>query len=73
VGVPYSLLNQQARKEEVMPKNRRIRLIGKQAAFNAEVWARAVEALARQLQREAAAKGPAGEPKPPGAKPEAGS
>lgn len=56
-----------------MPKNRRIRLIGKQAAFNAEVWARAVEALARQLQREAAAKGPAGEPKPPGAKPEAGS
>jgi hypothetical protein len=35
-----------------MSKNRRIRLIGKRAVFNAEVWARAVEALARQLQRE---------------------
>ena len=57
-----------------MPKNKRIQLIGKRAAFNAEVWARAVEALARQLLREAAAtKGPADEPKPPAPKPEASS
>ena len=55
-----------------MPKNKRIRLIGKRAAFNAEVWARAVEALARQLQREAQAK-LADEPKPPEAKPETSS
>jgi|HubBroStandDraft_4_1064222.scaffolds.fasta_scaffold2121092_2 hypothetical protein len=54
-----------------MSKNRRIRLIGKRAVFNAEVWARAVEALARQLQREAAAKNPADEPKPPETRPEA--
>jgi hypothetical protein len=52
-----------------MLKHKRIRLIGKRAAFNAEVWARAVEALARQLQREAQAK-PADEPKPPAPKPE---
>jgi hypothetical protein len=39
-----------------MSKTRHIRLIGKRAAFNAEAWARAVEALARQLQREEAAK-----------------
>lgn len=56
-----------------MPKNKRIRLIGKRAAFNAEVWARAVEALARQLQREAAAKNPAAAPKPPAPRPEARS
>lgn len=55
-----------------MLKNKRIRLIGKRAPFNADVWARAVEALARQLQREAQAK-PADEPKPPAPKPEAGS
>lgn len=36
-----------------MPQNKRIRLIGKRAVFNAEAWARAVEALSRQLQREA--------------------
>jgi hypothetical protein len=56
-----------------MLKNKRIRLISKRAAFNAEVWARAVEALARQLQREAKANGPADEPKTSEAKPEAGS
>jgi hypothetical protein len=55
-----------------MLQNKRIRLIGKRAPFNAEVWARAVEALARQLQREAQTK-PADEPKPPASKPEAGS
>jgi hypothetical protein len=55
-----------------MLKNKRIRLVGKRAPFNAEVWARAVEALARQLQREAQAK-PADEPKLPAPKPEAGS
>jgi hypothetical protein len=52
-----------------MPKNKHIRLIGKRAAFNAEVWARAVEALARQLQREAQTKS-ADEPGPPAPKPE---
>lgn len=56
-----------------MPKNKRIRLIGRRAAFNAEVWARAVEALARQLQREAAAKGTADKPKSPAPEPEASS
>lgn len=56
-----------------MPKNKRIRLIGKRAAFNAEVWARAVEALARQLQRETAANDPSEEPQPPEVKPEAES
>ena len=56
-----------------MPKNRHIRLIGKRAAFNAETWARAVEALARQLQREAEATSPAAEPKPPEATSEADS
>lgn len=54
-----------------MSKNKRIRLIGKRAAFNAEVWARAVEALARQLQREAEAKG-SSDQEPPAAKPETG-
>lgn len=53
-----------------MLKNKHIRLIGKRAPFNTEVWARAVEALARQLQREAQAK-PPDEPKPPAPKPEA--
>ncbi len=56
-----------------MPKNRRIRLIGKRAVFNTEAWARAVEALARQFQREGQAGDSAPEPKPPKAKPEAGS
>lgn len=56
-----------------MPRNKRIRLIGKRATFNAEVWARAVEALARQLQREAETNGPVDEPTPPEAKPEASS
>jgi hypothetical protein len=53
-----------------MPRKTRIQLVGKRAPFNAEVWARAVEALARQLQRETLAK-PADEPKPPTPKPEA--
>ena len=35
-----------------MPRKRPIQLVGKQAAFNVEAWARAVEALARQLERE---------------------
>jgi len=56
-----------------MRKNKRIRLIGKRAAFNAEVWARAVEALAHQLQREAADSGSADEPKLPEPKSEANS
>jgi hypothetical protein len=55
-----------------MPRKTRIQLVGKRAPFNAEVWARAVEALARQLQRETQAK-PADGPKPPTPKPEAGS
>jgi hypothetical protein len=53
-----------------MPKNRRIRLIGKRATFNAEVWARAVEALARQLQREALARDATDKPQAPTPKPE---
>ena len=56
-----------------MPKNKCIRLIGKRAAFNAEVWARAVEALARQLQREAAARDPSDGTKPPEVQPETSS
>lgn len=57
-----------------MPRNKRIQLIGKRAAFNAEAWARAIEALARQLQREAQASSPTPEqPKAPEAKPEADS
>lgn len=35
-----------------MPRKRRIQLVGKEAAFNVEAWARAVQALARQLQAE---------------------
>ena len=35
-----------------MPRKRPIQLVGKKAAFNVEAWKRAVEALARQLQRE---------------------
>jgi hypothetical protein len=35
-----------------MPRKRPIQLVGKKAAFNVEAWGRAVEALARQLQRE---------------------
>ena len=35
-----------------MSRKRPIQLVGKKAAFNVEVWGRAVEALARQLQRE---------------------
>lgn len=54
-----------------MPSRRRIRLIGKRAAFNAEVWARAIEALARQLQREATVSGSTDEPKLSAPKPEA--
>jgi hypothetical protein len=56
-----------------MPRKRRIRLVGKQAAFNAEAWARAIEALARQLQREWERSGQADVPTVPGAKPEAES
>jgi hypothetical protein len=56
-----------------MPRNKRIRLIGKRATFNAEVWARAVEALARQLQHEAEVGSPTDDPKPPEAKQEAAS
>lgn len=35
-----------------MPRNRRIQLVGKETAFNVGAWARAVQALARQLQAE---------------------
>jgi hypothetical protein len=56
-----------------MLKNKRIRLVGKRAPFNAEVWARAVEALARQLQREALSTGTPDKPQTPTPKPEAGS
>jgi hypothetical protein len=56
-----------------MRKNKRIRLIGKRAVFNAEVWARAVEALAQQLQREAAASNPVDELRTPEPEPEADS
>jgi len=56
-----------------MLKNKRIRLIGKRAPFNAEVWARAVEALARQLQREAQGRDTPDQPPAPTPKPEAGS
>jgi hypothetical protein len=56
-----------------MPKNKRIQLIGKRATFNAEAWARAVEALARQLQREAGADKVADEPAAPEARPETSS
>jgi hypothetical protein len=54
-----------------MPRKRRIELVGKQASFNAEAWARAVEALARQLQREWERNGQAGVPMVPDARPEA--
>jgi hypothetical protein len=56
-----------------MSNNKHIRLIGKRAAFNAEVWARAVEALARQLVRETAARTPDGDSKPPEIEAESGS
>jgi hypothetical protein len=54
-----------------MPRKRPVQLVGKQAAFNIEAWARAVEALARQLQREWAQNGHTGEPTVPELKPEA--
>jgi hypothetical protein len=54
-----------------MPRKRRIQLVGKQAAFNAEAWARAIEALARQLQAEWQASGKPGLPALPAPKPEA--
>lgn len=53
-----------------MPRKRRIKLIGKQAAFNAETWARAVEALARQLQQEWQQNGTTGTPVVPELRPE---
>lgn len=56
-----------------MSRSKHIRLIGKRAAFNAETWARAVEALARQLQREAQFGDTNGKQKASEAKPEAGS
>jgi len=56
-----------------MPRKRRIQLVGKKATFNAEDWARAIEALARQLQREWERSGQAGVPAVPAAKPEAES
>lgn len=56
-----------------MPRKRPIQLVGKQAAFNVEVWARAVEALARQLQREWQQNGLAEVPPVPDPKPEASS
>jgi hypothetical protein len=56
-----------------MSKNKHIRLIGKRAVFNAEIWARAVEALARQLQREAQSSDATGDPQAAAPKPEAGS
>jgi hypothetical protein len=56
-----------------MPRKRRVELVGKQASFNAEAWARAVEALARQLQREWERSGRVGLPAVPDANPEAGS
>ena len=45
-----------------MPRNRRIQLVGKEAAFNVEAWARAVQALARQLQAEWQQNGQKGAP-----------
>jgi hypothetical protein len=36
-----------------MARKTRIRIVGKRATFDVEAWARAVEALARQLHREA--------------------
>jgi hypothetical protein len=56
-----------------MPRKTRIQLVGKRAPFNAEVWARAVEALARQLQREAQGRNTPDKPSAPMPKPEAGS
>jgi hypothetical protein len=56
-----------------MPRKRRIQLVGKQASFNAEAWARAIEALARQLQREWERNGQAGVPVLPDTRPEAES
>ncbi len=38
-----------------MPRKSRIRLVGKRASFEAEKWARAIEALAHQLRRPDAA------------------
>jgi hypothetical protein len=56
-----------------MPRKRRIQIIGKRATFNVEAWARAVEALTRQLQREAETRESADNPKPAQTEPEAGS
>jgi hypothetical protein len=56
-----------------MPRKTRIQLVGKRAPFNAEAWARAVEALARQLQREALSTDTPDKPPAPTPKPEAGS
>jgi hypothetical protein len=48
-----------------MPRNRRIQLVGKEAAFNVEAWARAVQALARQLHAEWQQNGHIGVPEVP--------
>jgi hypothetical protein len=53
-----------------MPRNRRIQLVGKESAFNVEAWARAVQALARQLQAEWQQNGQSGVPVVPEPKPE---
>lgn len=53
-----------------MSRNRRIQLVGKEAAFEVEAWARAVEALARQLQREWQQAGTSGVPEVPVSQPE---
>jgi hypothetical protein len=55
-----------------MPRKRRIQLVGKEAAFNVEAWARAVQALARQLQAEWQRSGQAGVPLIPQPKAEDG-
>lgn len=56
-----------------MPRKRLIQLVGKRAAFNAEAWARAVEALARQLQREAQSDDATDKPQASDATPETSS
>jgi hypothetical protein len=53
-----------------MPRKRRIQLVGKEAAFNVEAWARAVQALARQLQTEWRQNGQSGVPVVPESKTE---
>lgn len=47
-----SIITNQEKEGRSMPRKRPIQLVGKQAAFNVEAWARAVEALARQLEQE---------------------